>query len=426
MNSTDRSQWEKAIRQKMDELDFPFQPNDWEKLKRELPSGTSGGWSTLTKPWRWAGFGIGVSAISILAWFIIAGPFSVDQPVELTKTGTPSTLSPATALAVTHPQVIENANSGSSMAGLQINTPAYSTKRIGDSVATLIGEQIPISQTLHHSTGWQTPSSNGSQVQSNRMMSPFGFNLSQTMGCSPLLVSFFPDYLSDSLSYSWDFGDGSISRLANPIHSYLIPGNYVPRMQVRNRKGDVVLEADFRGTVVVKESPSAQFQFERNCNTYRFLARDEEGASQFQWTIPGHHVPALPDPEVEFVQGGRIPVSLKVTASNGCSSRTSADILVKIEHLYTVPNAFTPDGDGLNEVFGPVGESLSHLEFTMQVFDKNGQLLFHCTDPFQHWDGRIRTSRAPAANGVYVWKIVTRDGFGQSQEKSGYVNLYRN
>lgn len=72
-----------------------------------------------------------------------------------------------------------------------------------------------------------------------------------------------------------------------------------------------------------------------------------------------------------------------------------------------IPNAFTPNGDGLNETFGPKGEGIS--EFNMQIFDRWGILIFESNDLTMQWDGYIHEDKAPV--GVYVYKISAK---GQS------------
>lgn len=76
-----------------------------------------------------------------------------------------------------------------------------------------------------------------------------------------------------------------------------------------------------------------------------------------------------------------------------------------------IPNAFTPNGDGLNETFGPKGEGIT--EFNMQIFDRWGILIFESNDLTVQWDGYIQQDKAPV--GVYVYKISAK---GQGNDKN--------
>lgn len=82
-----------------------------------------------------------------------------------------------------------------------------------------------------------------------------------------------------------------------------------------------------------------------------------------------------------------------------------------------IPNAFTPNGDGLNETFGPKGEGIT--EFNMQIFDRWGILIFESNDLTVQWDGFIHQDKAPV--GVYVYKISAK-GQGDDGSSKKMIN----
>jgi gliding motility-associated-like protein len=86
-----------------------------------------------------------------------------------------------------------------------------------------------------------------------------------------------------------------------------------------------------------------------------------------------------------------------------------------------VPNAFTPNGDGLNDVLELKGRYLNG--FTFVVVDRNGQEVFRATDRSQTWDGTSR-GRAPV-NGAYVWRFTLRDEAGQEFSQTGTVTILK-
>jgi len=86
-----------------------------------------------------------------------------------------------------------------------------------------------------------------------------------------------------------------------------------------------------------------------------------------------------------------------------------------------VPNAFTPNGDGLNDVLELKGRYLNNFSFV--VIDKNGQEAFRATDRTQTWDGTIR-GHAPV-NGAYVWRLTLRDEAGQDFSQTGTVTILK-
>ncbi|MBX2978131.1 MAG: choice-of-anchor L domain-containing protein [Flavobacteriales bacterium] len=113
-------------------------------------------------------------------------------------------------------------------------------------------------------------------------------------------------------------------------------------------------------------------------------------------------------------------VTLSITTPNGCAAVDS----VKLEapaHLY-FPNAFSPDGDGVNDFFGPVGHSIS--EFEMSIFDRWGMEVFRTTDMQVMWDGRVNGS-GTAKTDVYVYKYRAVGHYFPAIEGFGHVTLLK-
>ncbi|WP_188557511.1 T9SS type B sorting domain-containing protein [Hymenobacter glacieicola] len=86
-----------------------------------------------------------------------------------------------------------------------------------------------------------------------------------------------------------------------------------------------------------------------------------------------------------------------------------------------VPTAFTPNGDGLNDVLELKGRYLDTFRFT--VVDRNGQQVFQATSRTQTWDGRIGS--APPVPGTYVWRFESQDQTGKRSAQSGTVTILR-
>ncbi len=82
-----------------------------------------------------------------------------------------------------------------------------------------------------------------------------------------------------------------------------------------------------------------------------------------------------------------------------------------------IPNAFTPDGDGLNDTFGGVGEGIT--DYNIQIFDRWGNLLFESNDINKQWDGNYKNELAPS--GVYVFKVNAK-GQGKDGKSKKLIN----
>lgn len=113
-------------------------------------------------------------------------------------------------------------------------------------------------------------------------------------------------------------------------------------------------------------------------------------------------------------------VQLKVVTPNGCTARDSV-FLTAPAHIY-FPNAFTPDGDGVNETFGPIGHSID--EFSMVVYNRWGELLYSTDELLEPWDGKVNGGKM-ATTGVYVYKYRAEGHYFPSTEGYGSVTLIR-
>lgn len=114
--------------------------------------------------------------------------------------------------------------------------------------------------------------------------------------------------------------------------------------------------------------------------------------------------------------------ALTVTDNNGCVGKDTIAIVQKIcaKGLF-VPTAFTPNGDGKNDLFEPrlFGTVRS---YRLQVYNRWGGVVFQTDDPRKGWDGKV--SGAPQANGAFVWTVVYRlEGEEQRFEKGTVVLL---
>ncbi|WP_375435197.1 gliding motility-associated C-terminal domain-containing protein [uncultured Hymenobacter sp.] len=86
-----------------------------------------------------------------------------------------------------------------------------------------------------------------------------------------------------------------------------------------------------------------------------------------------------------------------------------------------VPTAFTPNGDGLNDVLEVKGRFLKTYRFT--IVDRNGQQVFQSTNPSQTWDGRVRNQ--PPVPGAFVWRFEAIDEAGQTVVQRGTVTIVK-
>jgi gliding motility-associated-like protein len=114
--------------------------------------------------------------------------------------------------------------------------------------------------------------------------------------------------------------------------------------------------------------------------------------------------------------------TLEVTDPQGCKGYDDVFIKVYKGTAYYIPNAFTPNGDGLNDVFRPTPVGIESTEF-FRIWNRLGEIVYSTRKINEGWNGIYKASRQPA--GTYVWQIKGRDMNGNPVEMKGMVNLIR-
>ena len=126
---------------------------------------------------------------------------------------------------------------------------------------------------------------------------------------------------------------------------------------------------------------------------------------------------------IEVTTYGFHPV--QITNAYGCTLRDSVQVSEYCPSALYVPNTFTPNGDGINDVFMPVGKNIAMME--LQIYDRWGTMLFESRDPGIGWNGTYRGE--VVKNDLYTWKIRYRHledpngRMGMEQEQRGHVQV---
>lgn len=123
--------------------------------------------------------------------------------------------------------------------------------------------------------------------------------------------------------------------------------------------------------------------------------------------------------DVRDYSAAQINVQIEITDKNTSSSSYSNKELIDLKTYIFFPTGFTPNGDGLNDTFYPVGAFVS--EYSLEIRNQWGQLVYAGNN--EAWDGFFKAE--PAVSGVYIYKSVVKDEKGVSYERSGTVTLIR-
>ena len=127
------------------------------------------------------------------------------------------------------------------------------------------------------------------------------------------------------------------------------------------------------------------------------------------------------NPMHEYLISGEYNVLLEIADTNGCSDKSTKSVCLREPFKIYLPNAFTVNQDGLNEVFLAMGTGI--LEFHMWVYNRNGQEIFQSSDINSGWDGTFQGN--VVQQGVFGWVVEVRWTDKRWFTTAGTVSLVR-
>ena len=253
-------------------------------------------------------------------------------------------------------------------------------------------------------------------------------------GCYPLEVQFVNT--TDALftdECHWSFGNGDSSTVCLPTYTYQDPGVYSVSLKVispQNCDGDTT----YTDLITVFDHPEAAFVFGPQPTDYfdtyiSFYDSSSVDAIQWDWEFGQDGVlgtsqdefPALHFPDEDL---GTYPVRLIVTNIHTCTDTMIRNVVIDGYYAVYAPNAFTPDGDGVNDQWRPIIKDQDVTQYRLTIFDRWGQELWASNDPAIGWDGKAGGD--VLKTGIYVWKLETRDMLSRvNHEYHGHMSLLK-
>jgi len=248
--------------------------------------------------------------------------------------------------------------------------------------------------------------------------------------CAPASITFdnLNELISDEYDISWDFGDGGSSSSVSPIHVYENPGTYTVNLDIIN-PFDCRTTEEFPGLVQVIPPPIADFtiaQEELNvANPSADFFDNSISAVAWDWDFNGAGTSNEMNPSFTFPDTGLQVVQLIVTHPNGCTDTTSNIIDIFPSGELFMPNAFTPNSDGQNDILIPVSFLFGSNDYSFTIWNRWGERVFFSDDIHTGWNGTKNNSGKPSSPGVYVYLIEYTDSRNNARQIKGHAALLR-
>lgn len=210
-----------------------------------------------------------------------------------------------------------------------------------------------------------------------------------------------------NISYLWDGGGGM-----QPTYTFNATQTVDVNLVVTD---DCGLSETGSGTVTV-DTVEASFTHQLVAHSTVQFTSSTSNVFDFSWDFGDGTGSTRESPLHEYEEEGDYPVSLTVVNSNGCETTLYDTVTVYPPlHVY-IPNSFTPNGDGINDVFGVEGEG--YLYYDLEIFDRWGNMLK--AGRFRDntaWDGTYRKKFVPT--GMYVYRVWVQPPIGIEVKESG-------
>ena len=253
---------------------------------------------------------------------------------------------------------------------------------------------------------------------------------SSFIGCVPATIQFdnLSDPINEEYTTNWTFGDGNSSTELSPAHLYEVEGTYTVTLEVISPIG-CMNDRTFNGLIQVRPSPIADFECTpeefNTIDNQIFLSDRSTFAERLSWIIPGVGTSDELNPTFTFPDTGLYEINLVAIHASGCPDTMTKIIDVAPLNAIYFPNAFTPNNDGKNDDFKPVGLVEGFVDYELNVWNRWGELIFKTDNLFDGWDGTKNNQGTNSPEGTYIYTYNYLSGRGDQVEGQGKIILLR-
>lgn len=236
-----------------------------------------------------------------------------------------------------------------------------------------------------------------------------------------MIFSFKTSSQSSITVISWQMNNKNFSN-EKVNYCFSTAGTYSIQASVRDENS---CTNTFTTQVIVFPQPLADYTYTpiqpiESLDEVNFI-NTSKGAEKYTWefsivNFSSHEK----DPNYIFENTGTYAVALIAQSDKQCLDTVVKSIYILPDFSIFVPNAFTPNGDNLNDVFIPVTRGAT--QFRLQIFNRWGANIFESTEQAKGWDGTFKDEACKA--GVYVWKLIISNN-REEKELIGSVLLER-
>ncbi|GEP97230.1 lectin-like domain-containing protein [Chitinophaga cymbidii] len=219
----------------------------------------------------------------------------------------------------------------------------------------------------------------------------------------------------------WALGNGDTARTRQVSYTYAAGGSYTARLHAVSTDGCPTAAVETDVEVVDLQLHAGSDTVVAKGQPLQLNARATGSNLQYTWMpSTGMDNPYIANP-VAYLQKDQ-EYHVTVTSPEGCRDEDVIAVKAYTGPEFYVPNAFTPNNDGRNDLFRVTAAGIPKLDF-LRVWDRWGKIIFQTADVSTAWDGTFNGQ--PAGPGTYVWMVQGVDYLGRRFSRQGTVTLIR-
>lgn len=412
--------FERSIKEALEPYEVPYNSADWSQMERALD-----GNADVARVSRSGLFALllGGSMAAFSSLFVLVSP----EPASSVQEFVPGNRTQSEDIVPTVPE---------EMASLQEEVPVSVSMEV-EPVAAGRDERVPkaspekpgkIGSAMMPAS--ERPRASEPAVPAHPASNEPLVRASITEGCPGTVVDFRAENLSDDGMYLWNFGDGSFSDKPTPEHVFTKSGSFEVMLSHSTPGGGVIRNKAAADRIVIYEVPEASFnvlkqEYENTVPSVHFENRSLGGRS-YSWDFGDGSTSTVAHPDHVYKKAGTYTVGLTVLNANGCEDRAERTVRIDSDYNLLATKTFSPNGDGVDDVFIPEALKSLGVKFSMSVFEsKTGALVYKTSDPQRPWNGRLNNRGELCGAGDYIWMVEMKDGDKLGGSYNGSLQLVR-
>lgn len=421
----------KNIKDILNNYEVEYNPKDWVKLEKSLPKAGMSGFVKTT---------LVASAVIIMLTAAIFIINSIDKDKNqdkeiISQSKTEQIISDNSNVEqdnntinniIEDNQVDENTNLNKIVTNQKNNEESeYSTSSVTESENS--NEENHLVEEITNFDETTYSNENETKLESHNTdntpdLSKLIVNYEILSNCTPAKIIFKAQNVPENCEAIWNTGDNSRISGRNVEYIYNESGVFFPEVNIIYN--NFILKNVKLNEIELNNPTNVKINFDNSENLYYFTCDNEENLDLL-WSIDNQE---FREREVRYTfnKSAEYLISLSVVNTFGCKTKVEETIKVEIEHVFYLPNAFTPNVNGINAEFGPIGENMEFESYQLIIVDGNGKTVFTSNNVDYKWNGKVNNVGEKVKPGFYLWEIKTIDQYENIQTKKGRVNLIWN